>query len=125
MAEWIIFALPFTLFGMEIFGAWTLDYVFAYALGIFFQYFTIAPMRGLSLGKGLAAAVKADTLSLTSWQLGMYGWMAIATFAIFGHELEKTDPVFWFMMQIAMLAGFATAYPVNWWLLKKGIKEAM
>jgi Domain of unknown function (DUF4396) len=125
MAEWIIFVLPFTLFGKKIFGAWALDYAFAYFLGVIFQYFSIAPMRGLSLGKGLVAAIKADTLSLTSWQLGMYGWMAIATFAIFGHELEKTNPVFWFMMQIAMLAGFATAYPVNRWLLKKKIKEPM
>ncbi len=51
--------------------------------------------------------------------------MAIATFATFGHEIEKTNPVFWFMMQIAMLAGFLTAYPVNWWLLRAGIKEKM
>lgn len=29
------------------------------------------------------------------------------------------------MMQIAMFAGFLTAYPANWWLLKKGLKEAM
>lgn len=29
------------------------------------------------------------------------------------------------MMQIAMIAGFITAYPVNWWLLRKGIKEKM
>ena len=29
------------------------------------------------------------------------------------------------MMQIAMLFGFATAYPVNWWLIESGIKEAM
>jgi len=29
------------------------------------------------------------------------------------------------MMQNAMLAGFATGYPVNWWLIRKGIKEAM
>lgn len=28
------------------------------------------------------------------------------------------------MMKIAMLIGFITAYPVNWWQLKKGIKEA-
>lgn len=55
----------------------------------------------------------------------MYSWMAIATFLIFGHEIEKTSPVFWFMMQIAMLAGFLTAYPVNWWLLRAGIKEKM
>ncbi len=29
------------------------------------------------------------------------------------------------MMQIAMLAGFVSSYPVNWWLIRSGIKEAM
>ncbi|MGI9075432.1 MAG: DUF4396 domain-containing protein [Bryobacteraceae bacterium] len=29
------------------------------------------------------------------------------------------------MMQIAMLAGFFTSYPVNRWLVNKGIKEKM
>ena len=77
-------------------------------------------MRNVSFVEGIKAAVKADILSLTSWQIGMYGWMAIATFLVFGHELSKTDFVFWFMMQIAMLAGFVTSYPVNWWLLRSG-----
>ncbi|MEO8630319.1 MAG: DUF4396 domain-containing protein, partial [Betaproteobacteria bacterium] len=44
---------------------------------------------------------------------------------ILGHELPKSSPVFWFMMQIAMLFGFLTSYPVNWWLLRTGIKETM
>jgi hypothetical protein len=82
-------------------------------------------MRGLSPGEGLKAAVKADFLSLTAWQIGMYGWMAVVVFGFFGHELEKTGPVFWFEMQIAMLCGFATSYPVNGWLLRRGIKEKM
>ena len=125
VAEWTLFVFPLTLFGMKIFGSWTVDYFVALAFGIVFQYFTIAPMRGLSLGTGLAQAAKADFLSLTAWQIGMYGWMAIATFLIFGHEMEKTNPVFWFMMQIAMLVGFLTSYPVNWWLLHSGIKEKM
>lgn len=125
LAEWFVFFIPITLFGEKIFGSWVLDYALALLLGIAFQYFTIAPMRNLSLGKGLIEALKADFLSLTAWQIGMYGWMAIATFAIFGHELSKMNPVFWFMMQIAMLAGFLTSYPVNWWLLRTGIKEKM
>lgn len=125
LAEWTLFVFPLTLFGHKIFGSWLVDYFVALAIGIVFQYFTIAPMRGLSLGKGLVAAAKADFFSLTAWQVGMYGWMGIATFLIFGHELEKTDPVFWFMMQLAMLAGFLTAYPVNWWLLRAGLKEKM
>jgi hypothetical protein len=125
VAEWTLFFFPLILFGMKIFGAWTIDYFVALAFGIIFQFFTIAPMRGLSLGEGLLAAAKADFLSLTAWQVGMYGWMAIATFLIFDHEIEKTNPVFWFMMQIAMLVGFLTSYPVNWWLLRSGIKEKM
>lgn len=125
IAEWFIFFVPFTLFGMKIFGAWALDFVIAFLLGIAFQYFTIKPMRDLSVKDGIIAALKADTLSLTAWQIGMYGWMAIAVFVIFGHELAKTSPTFWFMMQIAMIAGFLTSYPINWWLLRKGIKETM
>jgi len=124
-SEWFLVAVPFAIAGEKIFGAWVLDYILAYVLGIVFQYFTIKPMKNLSRKEGLVAAVKADTLSLTAWQVGMYGWMAIVTFLIFGQELPKTSAVFWFMMQIAMLAGFLTSYPVNWWLVRKGLKESM
>lgn len=124
-AEFLALAVPLRLFGKPIFGTWVYDYVLALIFGIAFQYFTIKPMKDLSPGEGLKAAVKADFLSLTAWQLGMYGWMAIASFAIFHHELSQTSPVFWLMMQLAMLAGFVTAYPVNWWLLRRGIKEKM
>lgn len=34
-------------------------------------------------------------------------------------------PEFWFVMQIAMRAGFATSYPVNGLLRRKGIEEKM
>jgi hypothetical protein len=37
------------------------DDVLADAFGIGFQYFTIAPMRDLSLSQGILAAVKAET----------------------------------------------------------------
>jgi Domain of unknown function (DUF4396) len=125
IAECYLYAVPFTLFGMKLYGDWVVDYILAFSFGIAFQYFTITPMKNLSPREGLLAALKADALSLTAWQIGMYGWMAIAVFLIFGHELEQSSPVFWFMMQIAMLAGFVTSYPVNWWLLKVGIKEKM
>ena len=125
LAGGLLLALPLALFGRKLFADWAASYIFAYLFGILFQYFTITPMRHLSWKEGLIAAVKADTLSLTAWQIGMYGWMAIVTFLIFKSEIPKLNPVYWFMMQIAMLAGFATSYPVNWWLVRKGIKEKM
>ena len=118
-------ALGLTLFGHGIFAAWAVDFVLAFAFGIAFQYFAIVPMRHLSPGKGLVAAVKADALSLAAWQLGMYGFMALVVFVVVGHELDKTDPRFWFAMQLAMIAGFFVAWPVNAWLIRAGLKEAM
>ena len=137
LAEWLAWSVPGVavafgwhwVFAQKIFAVWVLDFVIAFAIGVAFQYFTIKPMRDLSVGQGLWAAVKADTLSLAAWQVGMYGFMALAHFWIFGRllgvVLAVPSPEFWFMMQIAMLAGFATAYPVNWGLIRAGVKERM
>ncbi|WP_417310944.1 DUF4396 domain-containing protein [Devosia sp.] len=118
-----------TIFSTEIFAAWTMDYVFALLTGIVFQYFAIAPMRNLSVGAGIKAAAKADILSLTSWQVGMYGFMGLAHFvlfpAFFGTTVDAGSPVFWAAMQLAMLAGFVTAYSPNWLLIRSGLKEEM
>jgi len=131
-AEWTMFGVAAAIGAGAstwfVFATWGLDYLLALLFGIAFQYFSIVPMRGLGFRRGLIEAFKADFLSLTSWQVGMYGWMAIALFVVFGHDsvaMQKTSPVFWFQMQVAMLAGFVTAYPVNWWLLRRGIKEVM
>lgn len=136
-AEWLVFAVPAiaiafgwqSIFSEKMFAVWIVDYLFAYAFGIAFQYFTIAPMRGLSFRDGIIAVLKADTLSLTAWQIGMYGFMAVAYFGVFQHalgvKLQTNSFEFWFMMQIAMVFGFLTAYPVNWWLIRRGIKEKM
>jgi len=53
------------------YAVWLLDFVFAFSLGILFQYFAIVPMRNLSPGEGIIAAIKTDTLSLVAWQAGM------------------------------------------------------
>ena len=125
VAQLFLFFVPVVLFGSRLFGEWGIDYVFAFAIGIIFQYYSIIPMKNLAPQKAIVAALKADTVSLTAWQIGMYGWMAICVFLIFHHRLRAFEPVFWLMMQIAMLLGFITSYPVNWWLIKKGIKEKM
>jgi len=137
ITEWLLFAVPSialwfgwkTIFDDKIFAVWVADFIVAFVIGVAFQYFSIKPMRDLSVGQGIVQALKADTLSLTSWQIGMYGFMAIAHFWLFAHllgvRLAVNSVEFWFMMQIAMWCGFATAYPVNWWLITSGIKEKM
>lgn len=85
-------------------------------------------MRGLGLRKGLVQAAKADVLSLTSFEVGLFGWMALTSFVFFPapHHLHPETAVYWFfLMQVGMVIGFGTAWPVNAWLIRRGIKEAM
>jgi hypothetical protein len=117
--------VPVTLWNSKLAGDWAVEYVAAFVLGIVFQYYAIKPMKQLGAKDALIAALKADALSLTFWQIGMYGWMAVANFLIFHHLLKASEPAFWLMMQIGMLCGLLTAYPVNWFLIKKGVKERM
>ena len=110
--------------GSVVYGEWTLEYLLALIAGIAFQYAGLAsgfPERGLPL---LWRAFKVDVLSLTAWQIGMYGWMAVSMFVLLG-MVSPAQPVFWLMMQIGMLAGFMTAFPMNWLLMRLGIKEGM
>ena len=100
-----LLAVPVVIFGSKLYGEWVIDYLVAFIIGIIFQYYAIKPMKNLSSKDAVFAALKADTLSLTSWQIGMYGWMAICDFLIFDHILIASTLVFWFMMQIAMLLG--------------------
>ena len=127
IAEFAIFALGLSIAGQTLFAEYIGDYVLAIALGLAFQYFAIAPMRGLSFRKGIAAAAKADILSLSAFEVGLFGWMALAVFVFFPapHHIHRDTPVYWFLMQIGMVIGFFTAWPVNSWLIRRGIKEAM
>ena len=103
------------------------DLLLAYTFGIFFQYFTIVPMRGLSPLKGIGAAIRADTISIAAFELGMFGWMIVTRYILFPepNRLHPDSVVFWLMMQIAMIIGCITAYPANLWLIKKQWKEKM
>jgi hypothetical protein len=126
VAEFGVFALGATVAGATIWAEMIGDYLLAVTLGLAFQYLAIAPMRGLSFRKGIGAAAKADILSLTAFELGLFGWMALTTFVLFPDpHLSPLSPVFWFLMQIGMVIGFASSWPANVWLLRRGIKEAM
>jgi Domain of unknown function (DUF4396) len=126
VAEFSLFALGWTLFGEMLYAEFAGDLLLAWLFGIFFQYFVIAPMRNLSLREGLISAVKSDTLSILTFEIGLFSWMALTYFVFFPKpHLQPTQAGYWFMMQIGMVLGYLTSYPMNRWLIKAGWKEAM
>lgn len=109
-----------------IFWQWMFDYLLALVVGVYFQYAAIRPMmKGMTASNVFVRAFRIDFFSLTAWQIGMYAFSYSIFFFVFSEPLSRDTWSFWFIMQLAMCAGFILAYPVNWLLIKKRIKPVM
>lgn len=120
---------PFLLHPLGMTGIgwmWGLDYVLALVIGAGFQYAAIRPgLSALSPKTVFLRALKIDFLSLSSWQIGMYAFCYLLFFVVLPYPPTHTSWSFWFIMQLAMFVGFFFSYPVNWLLIKRGVKPAM
>lgn len=125
IGEWFLYFVPVSVGGSLAWGGRIVDYLLALAIGVCFQFAAIRSMQRISPLQAFEKALKADFLSLTAWQIGMYCWTAAAAAAWPRMMAERTSWSFWFSIQIGMLCGFICAYPVNILLIRAGIKNAM
>jgi Domain of unknown function (DUF4396) len=63
------------------------------------------------------------TLPSDDYGPSLFGWMGLAQYVIWKAPIDSSSH--WFLMQIGMILGFVTSWPVNRWLLRHGIKEPM
>lgn len=71
----------------------------------------IQALKLIWLGEVISIGVMEITMNAVDYQVG--GMTAESVF----------EPVFWYAIVLAMLAGFIAAWPVNWFLLKRGMKK--
>lgn len=127
VGEWTVWATGWTIGATAELGPeFILDLPLAWIFGILFQYLAIAERRR-QVGRfaPLPDAIRSDTLTVLSFEAGLFAWMALAHFVIWRRPLPINSSSWWFMMQIGMLIGYLTSWPVNRWLLRRGIKEPM
>jgi hypothetical protein len=117
----IVFWAGWTLFGERLYAEYLVLFILAYIFGIAFQYLPIRAMRRISRRVALLEAIKADTLALTAFEIGLFAWMAVIYFQ-FVPRPELTSPTYWFMMQIGMVLGFIASFPPNWYLVRAGVQ---
>ena len=83
-------------------------------------------MRNLTPGQALVAALKADTLSILAFEVGLFGWMALTYFVFFPTpHLKPTQPGLLVHDADRNVIGYFTSYPMNHFLVRWGLKEAM
>jgi hypothetical protein len=104
--------------GSALFAHYIVEFILAYIFGVFFQVFSIVPMsrkmgKDMGWSKGFIESIKANTLSLIAFEVGMFGWMAIVHYVLFTKTPEPNTIVYWFMMGIGMILEILTSYPAN------------
>lgn len=93
----------------------TLAYVFGYAATVF-------PMmqEGVGLKTALKDAVYTETASIAVMEI-----VAISADLFIAGEAGMGDARFWSALIISLTLGFVAAWPVNCFLVKRGVKEGM
>ncbi|WP_217209403.1 DUF4396 domain-containing protein [Streptomyces sp. AC550_RSS872] len=99
--------------------------ILAIVLAFFFGY--ALTLRGvLKAGVGLRAALKvalaADTLSIAVMELVDNGVIVLWPGAM---DAELADPLFWWVLAIALAVAFVLTTPVNKWMIGRGKGHAV
>ncbi len=102
-----------------------LEYVLGFTFGwTIFQALFMRDMAGGSYRRALATTFVPELLSMNLLMAGM-----IPTAMILKAHITSASPPaapsFWFVMSMALLAGFVLAYPINWWLVTHHLKHGM
>ncbi len=114
-----LFGLPM---GIDLF----IEYAAGFAFGLLiFQALFMRDMMGGSYVAALRQSVLPEWLSMNFMMAGMFPTMVVL---MMGRDMRAMDPtqlVFWGTMSAAVLVGLIVAYPVNVWMVQKGLKHGM
>ena len=106
-----------TIAGQGVWPMMLLIAAFALPLLIAFEYHSLSVTdRSRSAGQRLWAASRISVLAIVAFDVGMGASMLLVAFVL---GYSPASMAFWLVMWAGMWLGFATAYPMVWWLLPK------
>jgi hypothetical protein len=102
------------------------EYAAGFAFGLLiFQSLFMRDMMGGSYGAAVRSTVLPEWLSMNFMMAGMFPTMALLMMGRDMRAMEPTELVFWGTMAAGVAVGIAIAYPVNVWMVSKGLKHGM
>jgi hypothetical protein len=102
-----------------------LEYILGFGFGwSIFQALFMRGMAGGSYRRLLTSTFFPELLSMNCLMAGMVPVMTLAMKYVPASR-DPSGPAFWFIMSMALLVGFITAYPMNCWLVSHHLKHGM
>jgi len=103
----------------------TLEYLLGFGFGwTIFQALFMRAEAGGSYARSLSSTFLPELLSMNYLMAGMVPTMILVKNYVPASD-DPLGPAFWFVMSMALLVGFVTAYPMNWWLVSNHMKHGM
>jgi hypothetical protein len=101
------------------------EYCSAFVLGLLiFQALFMKSMLGGNYFLAVRKTFFAETVSMNIVMVVMIPVMVILMSRLPGSD-DPAQPTFWGVMSLATMVGMVTAYPINSWMVAKGIKHGM
>lgn len=102
------------------------EYVFGFAFGLLiFQALFMKDMFGGSYWRAVRHSFMPEWLSMNMMMAGMLPVMVLLMMGRDMRAMEPTELLYWGTMSLGVIVGFATAYPVNVWLVAVGLKHGL
>jgi hypothetical protein len=102
------------------------EYVAGFGFGLFiFQALFMKGMMGGSYLVALRRSFVPEWLSMNMMAAGMFPVMILLMMGRDMRAMQPTEPLFWAVMSLGVIVGFATAYPVNVWMVAKNLKHGL
>jgi FtsP/CotA-like multicopper oxidase with cupredoxin domain len=114
------------LLGLPMWLDLIVEYVAGFAFGLFiFQSLFMKSMMGGTYRENVKRSFMPEFISMNAMMAGMAPVMALLMMGRDMRAMEPTELLFWGVMSLGVMAGFALAYPPNVWMVSRQMKHGL
>jgi FtsP/CotA-like multicopper oxidase with cupredoxin domain len=122
----IVAAVAVALIGLPMWLDLIIEYVAGFLFGLLiFQALFMRKTMGGNYAENVQRSFLPEFISMNC----MMGGMApVMVFLMMGRDMRAMwpgEPLFWMVMSLGVIGGFAIAYPVNVWMVAQGMKHGL
>jgi len=102
------------------------EYLAGFAFGLFiFQSLFMKNMMGGTYLENVKKSFMPEFISMNAMMAGMAPVMSLLMMGRDMRAMDPTELIFWGVMSLGVIAGFAIAYPVNVWMVSRKMKHGL
>ena len=122
----IVAAVVTALVGLPMWADLIVEYIAGFLFGLLiFQALFMRKMMGGTYAENVRHSFLPELISMNCMMAGM---APVMVYLMMGRDMRAMwpgEPLFWVVMSLGIVVGFVIAYPVNVWMVSRGMKHGL